>query len=124
LNKLASETFAKSKGLVDVVLEPACGYGAFFSEKFSQEKLPYYCYVDIFKDIANKLPYYFGNLDVPFDKNNFEKLKDDFFALSIAKHPDIFAGKFSVPNPERINFAKTKVQTYFNKLFKGINICL
>jgi hypothetical protein len=87
-----------------------------------QEKLPYYCYVDIFKDIANKLPYYFGNLDVPFDKNNFEKLKDDFFALSVAKHPDIFAGKFSVPNSDRINFAKTKVQNYFNNLFKGMNI--
>jgi len=87
-----------------------------------QEKLPYYCYVDIFKDIANKLPYYFGNLDVPFDKNNFEKLKDDFFALSIAKHPDIFAGKYSIPNQERINFAKTKVQTYFNNLFKGMDI--
>jgi len=88
-----------------------------------QEKLPYYCYVDIFKDIANKLPYYFGNLDVPFDKNNFEKLKDEFFALSVAKHPDIFAGKFSIPNPERLNFAKTKVQNYFNNLFKGMSIC-
>jgi len=87
-----------------------------------QEKLPYYCYVDIFKDIANKLPYYFGNLDVPFDKNKFEKLKDDFFALSVAKHPDIFAGKFSIPNLERLNFAKTKVQNYFNNLFKGMNI--
>jgi hypothetical protein len=88
-----------------------------------QEKLPYYCYVDIFKDIANKLPYYFGNLDVPFDKNNFENLKDDFFALSVAKHPDIFAGKFSIPNPKRLNFAKTKVQNYFNNLFKGMSIC-
>jgi hypothetical protein len=90
----------------------------------SQEKLPYYCYVDIFKDIAPKLPYYFGNLDVPFDKSNFEKLKDDFFALSVAKHPDIFAGRFSIPKPDRVNFAKTKVQDYFNKLFKGINVCL
>jgi type I restriction-modification system DNA methylase subunit len=87
-----------------------------------QEKLPYYCYVDVFKDIAPKLPYYFGNLDVPFDKNNFENLKDDFFALSVAKHPDIFAGKYSVPNSDRISFAKTKVQNYFNNLFKGINI--
>jgi type I restriction-modification system DNA methylase subunit len=87
-----------------------------------QEKLPYYCYVDIFKDIAPKLPYYFGNMDVPFDRNDFEKLKDDFFALSLAKHPNIFAGKFSVPNQDRVNFAKTKVQNYFNKLFKGVGI--
>jgi hypothetical protein len=87
-----------------------------------QEKLPYYCYVDIFKDIAPKLPYYFGNLDVPFNKKCFEKIKDDFFALSIAKHPNIFADKFSVPNQARIDFARTKVQNYFSELFKGISI--
>jgi predicted RNA methylase len=87
-----------------------------------QEKLPYYCYVDIFKDIAPKLPYYFGNMDVPFDKNDFEKLKDDFFALSVAKHPNIFAGKFEIPKLEHINSAKTRVQNYFNNLFKGMNI--
>jgi len=52
----------------------------------------------------------------------FAKLKDDFFALSIAKHPDIFAAKYSIPNQERINFAKTKVQTYFNNLFRGMDI--
>jgi hypothetical protein len=87
-----------------------------------QEKLPYYCYIDIFKDIAQKLPYYFGNLDVPFDKNNFEKLKEDFFSLSLAKHPEIFADKFPVPESECINSAKTRVQNYFNNLFKGISI--
>jgi len=82
-----------------------------------QEKLPYYCYVDIFKDIAQKLPYYFGNLDVPFDKTGFEKLKDDFLNLSIAKHPDIFANKFQIPKSERINSAKIRVKDYFSKLF-------
>jgi len=82
-----------------------------------QEKLPYYCYVDIFKDIAEKLPYYFGNLDVPFDKTDFEKLKDDFLNLSIAKHPDIFADKFQIPKSEYINSAKIRVQNYFSKLF-------
>ncbi|MDR3001388.1 MAG: SAM-dependent methyltransferase [Fibromonadaceae bacterium] len=88
------------------------------------QKLPYYCYVDIFKDIASKLPYYFGNLDVPFNKSDFEKLKDDFFALSLVKHPDIFANKFQIPKSEHVNSAKIRVQNYFNKLFKGMDICL
>jgi len=83
-----------------------------------QEKLPYYCYVDIFKDVAQKLPYYFGNIDIPFDKDSFEKIKDDFFALSIAKHPDIFGGKF--PMPENLQQAKDNVNNYFQNLFKGI----
>ncbi len=90
----------------------------------SQEKLPYYCYVDIFKDIAQKLPYYFGNLDVPFNKDLFEKIKDDFLSLSIAKHPDIFASKFQIPKSEYINSAKIRVQDYFSKLFQKMNICL
>ncbi|MCL2207598.1 MAG: N-6 DNA methylase [Fibromonadales bacterium] len=81
------------------------------------EKLPYYCYVDAFKDVIPKLPYYFGNLDVPFDRKGFEKLKDDFIVLSAAKHPDIFC---FTPELNKINFARIKVQKYFNKLFKGL----
>jgi len=77
------------------------------------EKLPYYCYVDAFKDVIPKLPYYFGNLDVPFDRKKFEKLKDDFLLLSMAKHPDIFC---LIPESDKINSAKIRVQKYFNKL--------
>ena len=105
-----SRTFIKEDTANTIYIEP--------------QKLPYYCYVDIFKDIAFKLPYYFGNLDIPFNKRDFEKMKDDFFALSLAKHPDIFANKFSIPEPNRINSAKTRVQNYFNELFKKVNVCL
>ena len=102
-----SRTFIKEDTANTIYIEP--------------EKLPYYCYVDIFKDLIPKLPYYFGNLDVPFDRNSFEKLKDDFFILSIVKHPDIFAGKFSIPEPDRVNFARKRVLSYFDKLFKRVN---
>lgn len=88
------------------------------------QKLHYYCYVDVFKNIAPKLPYYFGNLDVPFDRDHFEKLKDDFFALSAVKHPDIFKDKFQMPKSERVDLAKTRVQNYFKNLFQGIDVCL
>ncbi|MCL2284231.1 MAG: N-6 DNA methylase [Fibromonadales bacterium] len=94
-----SRTFIKEDTANTIYIEP--------------EKLPYYCYVDAFKDVIPKLPYYFGNLDVPFDRSGFEKLKDDFIVLSASKHPDIFG---SIPEPDKINLAKTRVQKYFNKL--------
>jgi len=84
------------------------------------EKLPYYCYVDIFKDIATQLPYYFGNLDVPFDKTSFEVIKDDFLCLSAAKHPDIFRGHYSADG--NVFQAKENVRGYFQRLFKEVNI--
>jgi hypothetical protein len=105
-----SRTFIKEDTANTVYIEP--------------QKLHYYCYVDIFKDITSKLPYYFGNLDVPFDREHFEKLKDDFLALSIAKHPEIFTGKFQIPEPKYINLAKIRIQDYFNKLLPKVNICL
>ena len=80
------------------------------------EKLSYYCYVDAFKDIANTLPYYLGNLDVMFDHAEFEKIKDDFLLLSAAKHPDIFPSTLRVRNPERYRSACDNVRAYFARL--------
>jgi len=88
------------------------------------EKLHYYCYIDIFKDIITQLPYYFGNMDVPFDKEGFERIKDDFLTLSIAKHPEIFADCFVVPDNEKIDRANLNVSIYFTKLFSGMKICM
>jgi len=79
------------------------------------EKLPYYCYIDIFKDIATQLPYYFGNLDVPFDKASFEPLKEDFLCLSAVKHPDIFCDRYYPP--EEVAKAKQNITGYFCGLF-------
>lgn len=81
------------------------------------ERLPYYCYVDAFKDFADQLPYYFGNLDVIFDHPEFLKIKDDFFILSAAKHPDIFPSSPSPHNRERHLVARNNVRAYFAKLF-------
>jgi predicted RNA methylase len=80
------------------------------------DKLPYYCYVDVFKDFASALPYYFGNLDVMFDHAEFAKIKDDFVLLSAAKHPGIFPANV-VPDRGRYLAARDAVQTYFKRLF-------
>jgi len=50
------------------------------------DKLPYYCYVDIFKDYAYKIPYYLGNFDVFINNTEFEKIKDEFIKKCVSKY--------------------------------------
>jgi hypothetical protein len=86
------------------------------------EKLSYYCYVDAFKDIADTLPYYLGNFDVPINHSAFDTLRDDFFTLSIAKHPTIFS-TYPQPNLHRLHRAREKVDNYFQQLFQTRKQC-
>ena len=51
--------------------------------------MPYYCYVDVFKDYIKHVPYYFGNCDVMIENAEFIKIKDAFIAKSIQKNPFI-----------------------------------
>ncbi|MCD8298683.1 MAG: N-6 DNA methylase [Opitutae bacterium] len=81
------------------------------------DKLEYYCYVDIFKDFAGTLPYYFGNFDVMFDHEKFLAIKGDFLALSIDKHPEIFSKKFAAPPENELAAARSRVRKYFANLF-------
>lgn len=46
--------------------------------RISQDKLIYYQYVHYFKEIAPKIPYYFGNLDIIIDHFAFLEIKDAF----------------------------------------------
>ena len=50
------------------------------------ERLPYYCYADVFKDHLRRIPYYFGNCDILLDHDEFEKIKDAFVAVSLEKY--------------------------------------
>lgn len=80
-------------------------------------KLELYCYVDVFKDFAAGLPYYFGNFDVMIDRAAFEYVKNDFLALSIEKHPEIFSEEFPPLSRERVSVARQRVGAYFRNLF-------
>ncbi len=44
----------------------------------SEDKLIYYQYVHHFKEIAPKIPYYFGILDIIIDNFAFLEIKDTF----------------------------------------------
>lgn len=49
-----------------------------FKIAVSEDKLEYYYYVHHFKQFAKRLPYYFGNLDVFIDNDEFLKVCEDF----------------------------------------------
>src|SRR3989344_3607960 len=76
------------------------------------EKLPYYCYIDIFKQYADKMPYFIGNCDVIIDNEKFNKIKECFIAQSVHTN-SILKNKFKfreIPN------AKLKIDNYFKEL--------
>lgn len=76
------------------------------------EKLPYYCYIDVFKQYTDKMPYFIGNCDVIIDNEKFNKIKECFIAQSVHTNP-ILKNKFKfreIPN------AKLKIDNYFKEL--------
>lgn len=79
------------------------------------EKLPYYCYIDIFKHYADKMPYFIGNCDIIIDNKKFEKIKEYFIYQSVRTNP-ILKNKFKFKEmPE----AKSKIDNYFKELLES-----
>ncbi|OQA54964.1 MAG: hypothetical protein BWY42_01593 [Candidatus Omnitrophica bacterium ADurb.Bin277] len=79
----------------------------------TSQKLDYYCYVDVFKRYASRVPYYFGNCDVMIDHSAFLKIRDVFRCLSLKRHPQIKAEK---PDSIDIRAAHRAAETYFKRL--------
>ena len=77
------------------------------------DKLPLYCYVDIFKDYCSKLPYYYGNIDVFINYEKWDKIKTSFNTLSAKKHPNLLK-KLEIIDETT---AKNNVEIYFSELF-------
>jgi len=76
------------------------------------EKLPYYCYIDVFKQYAAKMPYFIGNCDVIIDNKKFNEIKECFIAQSVHTNP-ILKNKFKF---RKIPDAKMKIENYFKEL--------
>jgi len=79
------------------------------------EKLPYYCYIDVFKQYADKMPYFIGNCDVIIDNKKFNEIKECFIDQSVHTNP-ILKNKF---NFRKIPDAKIKIENYFKELLKN-----
>lgn len=76
-------------------------------------KLVYYCYVDCFKRFAD-VPYYLGNFNVPFIKDEFPSVSNEVVNLSKLAHPEIF-GNVGLQNPK----SEALVKDYIARSIKG-----
>lgn len=74
------------------------------------DKLGYYCYIDCFKKYAST-PYFMGNFDVPFIKEDFDSVMDSVITISKFNHQDVF-GACERPTADDEN----KVINYINKV--------
>jgi hypothetical protein len=78
-----------------------------------KEKFAYYCYVDVFKDYAKYLPYYFGNSDVFIDDKKFMKIKNCFVQKSVSKY-GFLPRNAAAYEDKNTNFI---IDGYFKELF-------
>ena len=78
-------------------------------------KLEYYAYVDVFKRNIQRLPFYFGNCDVPIDDELFKKHKDCFISDAIRHHPYL-EKHFHIDEPIEKERVETEIETYFRLL--------
>ena len=79
------------------------------------EKLPYYCYIDIFKQYTDRMPYFIGNCDVIIDNEKFGKIKECFIAQSVHTN-SVLKNKFKF---REIPDAKLKIDNYFRELLES-----
>ncbi len=84
-------------------------------------KLDYYAYVDVFKRNIHRLPFYFGNCDVPIDDKLFKQFKHCFISDSIRHHP--YLKKHFEINPIEKEQTDTELDKYFRLLLGKYHIC-
>jgi hypothetical protein len=76
------------------------------------EKLPYYCYIDVFKQYTDRMPYFIGNCDIVIDNEKFNEIKECFISQSVHTNL-VLKNKFKF---RKIPNAKLKIDNYFKEL--------
>jgi hypothetical protein len=85
--------------------------------RVTRETLPYYCYVDVFKDYIPHIPYYFGNSDIMINNDMFMELRDVFVNESSRKHPGLIHGSgYIEPGKYRNHNGANIIEHYFRAL--------
>jgi predicted RNA methylase len=80
--------------------------------RVTKPNLPYYCYVDVFKEYIPHIPYYFGNSDIMIHHDSFQELKRLFVSRSVQKHPQL--GSYLAA--KKYNDEAAKISGYFRQL--------
>ena len=86
-----------------------------------KSKLDYYAYVDVFKRNLYRLPFYFGNCDVPIDDALFKQYKRYFISDTIRHHP--FLEKHFQINRLEEKVVESKIDMYFRELLGKYHQC-
>ena len=73
------------------------------------ELLEYYCYVDCFKRYA-LTPYWMGNMNVPFIREEFQLIAEDVKSDAFHNHPDIFGA-----HPAPSEAAVQRIRSYISR---------
>jgi hypothetical protein len=85
--------------------------------RVTRETLPYYCYVDVFKDCIPHIPHYFGNSDIMINNDMFMELRDVFVSESSRKHPGMIRGTgYIEPDKQRNHNGVIIIERYFRAL--------
>ncbi len=79
----------------------------------NKSKFEYYCYVDVFKRYIEKLPYYYGNIDVFIDNEKFKPIKDVFMTNSVERYPWLKSKGIKYTH----NNDYSLIDNYFSELF-------
>ena len=74
-----------------------------------KDKLDFYAYVDVVKRYSDRLPFYFGNCDVPIDLDLFRDYRNCFMRDAARHHPHLNA---------HISYANTDERHAINRYFK------
>jgi len=85
--------------------------------RISPEQLPFYCYIDCFKRYA-KVPYYLGNLDVPYLPERFMEISELYRRDAAYHHPEVFKEKAQPLDAEEM----TRLREYIESAMKGCNV--
>jgi hypothetical protein len=83
-----------------------------------KSKLDYYIYVDVFKHFSDFIPYYFGNLDVFINNNEFQKYKK-FFLHECLSRNHFIKKYFDIDFNISIIESRKKIQEYFKILINN-----
>jgi hypothetical protein len=81
--------------------------------RVTKSKLPYYCYVDVFKEYIPHIPYYFGNSDVMINNQVFSELQKYFISKTLNKRPSL--AKY-VDQQKIYNDVDKPIKQYFKEL--------
>lgn len=80
--------------------------------EISKDQFPYYCYIDCFKHLA-QVPYFLGNLNIPYIKDEFPEISHICERLAIHNNADYFE-KDAIVSEEELTRLKSYISRALN----------